>query len=266
MSPEKKIRIEGKKVLSGNMASAVGGFMFSALSVLLVSYLAELFFAFGDYALLKLQFIMPFAMQMRESLKIAGLVIIPITICFLLLLLSPLFLGLLRYYYLFAKEEKPAFSEIFHYIGKKYSSGLHVCIAIILRSFWRILLPLFPAFISFIFLHLSTSGLKTLAFYHILWYFISYIMVFAGIIAASALCHRYLLYCFIFFDDESLEVDELLFRSQQHIAPMKGTTVKLMLSLTPYLLSCIFIIPIIFVVPYVLTCLCISAKWITKLS
>lgn len=266
MSPEKKISIQGKKALSGNMASAVGGFFFISLSVMLLVYGVFLIFTLGNFALMKLESTLPFAKEIRSSFTFASYALVPITVCFGLVLLSPLFLGLLRFYYLLAKGESPRFSEIFRYMGKGYSRGLYICVTIILRCFLRILLPLIPAFVSFISLHFVTLELKSLAFYHIIWYVISYVLIFAGFLGATALCHKYFLYCFIFFEDESLEIDEILNKSTEYIAPFRGTTLKLMLTLSPCILSCILIIPAVFVIPYVLTCLSISAKWLLELK
>ncbi len=266
MSPEKKISIQGRKILSGNMASAVGAFLFAALAVLLIFYGTYLIFALGDFALLKLDNVLPFAEELRSSLSLGSYGLIPVTICFALVLISPLFLGLIRFYYLLAKEENPAFFELFRYIGKGYSRALHICVAIILRCFWRILIPLFPGLVCYLTASIVNSELESLAFYHIIWYVISYALIFLGIICASAFCHKYLLYCFIFFEDESLEIEEILVYSLEYIAPFKGVTPKLMLTLTPYILSCILIIPAVFVIPYVLTCLSISAKWLLKLK
>ena len=266
MSPEKKISIQGKKALSGNMTSAVGGFFFISLAIMLLVYGIYLIFTLGNFALLKLESTLPFAKEIRNSFTYASYALVPIAVCFGLVLLSPLFLGLIRFYYLLAKGKSPNFSEVFRYVGKGYSHALYLCVTVILRCFLRILLPLIPAFVSLISLYFVTLELESLAFYHVIWYGISYVLIFAGFLGATALCQKYFLCCFIFFEDENLEIDEILNRSKEYIAPFRGTTLKLMLPLRPCILSCILIIPAVFVIPYVLTCLSISAKWLLKLK
>ena len=43
-----------------------------------------------------------------------------------------------------------------------------------------------------------------------------------------------------------------------------GSAAKLIFSFTPWILLCLLILPMLYVIPYMTQSLCVSAKWMTK--
>ncbi len=266
MSPEKKIRIQAKNTLGSNnwpvavaavlfiLAVAMAGlYLMSGISLLTISLFEQLLESF-DFS--------QFIGEEMTSESTASIPMIPIP---LLIILIPLIMGCLRLFYLMSKNNEVAFSELFYYIGRRFFRSLGVFFGVLLRCLWQAIVCFAPSYIALAVLAVKTADKDKLAFSDNLWYFISYALLFGGILLFAKLCIRYFLSFFLHFEDESLSVRELCELSSTYMEKLKDSVMKLIISLFPWILSCILIIPCLFAVPVVLTSLSTSAKWIIAL-
>lgn len=266
MSPEKKIKLQAKATLANNnwpvavgavlfiLAVAMAGLYFmSGISLMLTSILEQLMESFDISQIFS---------EETSTESSADVIMIPIP---LLIILIPLVMGCIRMFYLMTKYNEVPFSELFYYIGRRFFRSLGVFFGVLLRCLWQAAVCFGPSYIALSILAVNTADKDKLAISDNIWYFISYALLFGGILLFSKLCVRYFLSFFLYFEDESLSVRELCELSCTYMERLKGSVMKLILSLFPWILSCILIIPCLFAVPVVLTSLCTSAKWIIAL-
>lgn len=261
MSPEKKIKLQAKNTLSQNnwaMAVAAVFVVFTAFIVMiyLLSCLDLLSGALSDIIRLD-QFT---DTEIYTEGYFTNAFILPCTI-----LLIPLIMGAVRFFYLITKNADVRFSEVFYYTGKKYFRALGVFFGVGIRCLWQAIICFAPSYAILITLAYKTAEKDKLAFSDKLCYFIGYALIFGGILLFARLCIKRFLSFFLFFEDENLSIRELCTLSESYMERFKGSVMKLIISLFPWILSCILIIPCVFALPYVLTCLSTSAKWIIAL-
>lgn len=265
MSPEKKIKLQAKAALgNNNWAMAV-----SAVLVVLAVVMAVLYLLSGldllAYELIEPLYEMADFSQILGEEATAESMVTSTFLLPIMVLIVPLVMGLVRFFYILSKNQTAEFSELFYYIGKRYFRSLGVFFGVLLRCLWQALVCFMPFYIGFVAISQETADKDKLAFSDNIWYFIVYALLFGGILLFAKLCIRYFLCFFLHFEDESLSIGELCTLSCTYMQKLKGSVMKLILSLFPWILSCILIFPCLFVVPYVLTSLSTSAKWIIAL-
>lgn len=265
MSPEKKIKLQARNTLAqNNWPVAVAAVLVTLSAVLAVIYLLSgvdlLFTAILDPVIEMLNITNDLGEDISYAGSISGTLTLP-----LLVMLIPLFMGVVRVFYLMTKNEEVAFSEIFHYIGHRYFRTLGVFFGVFVRCLWQAAVCFLPYYIGLSVLTVSTAEKDKLAFSDNIWYFIVYALLFGGILLFAKLSIRYFLSFFLYFEDESLNAGKLCELSRTYMVRFEGSVMKLIFSLFPWILSCILIIPCLFVLPYAVTCLATSAKWIIAL-
>lgn len=261
MSPEKKIRTQARNTLArNNWATAVAVILviFSAFMVLVylltsLDLLCEALF--NEFELQQIIDVEAYTQgYFLNALILPGIV-----------LLIPLVMGALRLFYLMTKNNEIEFSELFYYKGTKYFRSLGVFFGVGVRCLWQAAVSFLPSYIGYVLLTDATAEKDKLAFFDNLCYFIVYALIFGGILLFARLSVKYFLSFFLYFENENLGIRELCTLSKTYMERFKDSVMKLILSLFPWILSCILIIPCLFVLPYALTCLSTSAKWIIAL-
>lgn len=260
MSPEKKIRLQAKNSLANNWTMAVAVILVVFAAFIVMIYLLSSLDLLCEALFDKIKLDQIFDTETYTEGYFTNLLILPGTI-----LLIPLVMGALRFFYLISKNTDVRFSEVFYYTGKKYFKSLGVFFGVGVRCLWQAIVCFLPSYTGFILLTNATAEKDKLAFSDKLCYFIVYALIFGGILLFARLCVKYFLSFFLFFEDESLSINELCTLSVSYMERFKGSVMKLILSLFPPILSCILIIPCLFVLPFVFTCLSTSAKWIIAL-
>lgn len=261
MSPEKKIKLQAKNTLSNNnWAIAV-----SAVLVVFAVFMTAVYILAGlDLAVSAIGEAINLTSILGEEAvnenAISGMFTLPVIV-----LMIPLVMGVIRLFYMMTKNKTVAFSDIFYYIGRRYFRTLGVFFGVFIRCLWQAAVSFLPFYIGNTILTYSTAKKEELAFSDNIWYFIVYALLFGGILLFAKLSIRYFLSFFLYFEDESLSASELCTLSYTYMERFQGSVMKLILSLFPWILSCILIFPCLFVVPYALTCLSTSAKWIIAL-
>lgn len=174
----------------------------------------------------------------------------------LVILLCPAVLGYLKMMYTDKKEYE--MSEVVYYFSKfrLYSRSVAFIFSYILRMFLPALLFFLPVFIL-IGLNFYT---KVPAFEVLLW--ILCILSTVGLVVYSL---KYFVSIKLFCD-EDLSVKECFKTSKKMMDGNSKNVIRLFLSFTPWILLCITVLPLLYVVPYITQAMCISGKWIIELS
>lgn len=266
MTAEKKIKIQAKKALTGNWPGAVGAVFLALCLTLFITIPGDIVFIIIEELIYKLAEIFEPANLLVNNIYLIYAIFIPIVSFIPLFLVSPLLTGVLKYFYSLAKNSDADFSEVFSYFGKKYPRVISLNLSVFLRCFFRIFIPLVPCYVSHAIMDAITYSKESLAFWEIMWYAISYALLFIGIIVAVRLCTGHFLSFFVFFEDETLSNKELVVFSKDSMKSFKNSMLRLALSMSPWIIICITVIPLIFVLPYILTSMSISAKWIIALK
>ncbi len=266
MTAEKKIKIQAKKALTGNWPGAVGATLL---------FLSIIFFITipADVAFISIEAFLESLVKHFEPIKIicdnfniAYSLLMPVIALFSLIIVSPVFTGILRYFYLLAKHSDPDFAEIFRYCGKKYFRVFSLNFSFLVRCFLRIFIPLLPYMIISTTMDILTYSKESLAFSDTMWYAISYALLFLGIIVAVRLCTGHFLSFYTLFEDESMSNSEIFVFSKNSMKTFGNSLLRLTVSMSPWIILCITVIPVIFVLPYILTSASVSAKWIIALK
>jgi len=260
MTKEKALKLQAKKHLQGNWPAAVGATVTVILALTIASNLATLLYSLIITFLSVVNF--PVANVLGFALGLL-LFLNALAIAFTL----PLITGLLRFCYLLSKNSFCDYSQVFYYIAKgKYFPTLKACIILIVKNIWQAVLAFLPA-VLFYLKALSNSIVKdNLAFGDFLWYYISYALLFFGIVFFYALTKHNFLAVYFYIENDCLNAAEVCALSQKATLRFYESIIKLILSLLPMMLLCILIIPCLFVIPYVLVTQATSAKWMIALS
>lgn len=88
------------------------------------------------------------------------------------------------------------------------------------------------------------------------------VMAFVATIFA---CIKYTIVPCVYFEDESISNEEIIKLGLNFISDKLNDCRKILLSFLPYILLCFFIVPLIFVVPYITVAFMNNGKWITSL-
>ena len=260
MNPEKKIKLQAKNALNkGNQVTAV-----STVLIIFAAFIATFYLVSGiDYFLTAI--LEPLNEYIGSEIFVAGtlstLFIIPCII-----LLVPLVMGVMRFFYKITKEEEVAFSEVFYFISKRFFSALGVFLHISIRCLWQIAICLLPSYLELALITHFTQDKEELAFSDHLWYLVVYALIFVHLYIFLRLTTRYFLSFFLYFEDETIDPRELCDLSCRYMDRFENSVMKLITSLFPWIISCILIFPCLFVIPFVLTSLSTSAKWIIALN
>lgn len=175
-----------------------------------------------------------------------------------LVFFSPLATGYLRMCYKIAKDENTTeLRDIFYYFtGGRYGKCLSLNLQIMVRMVCHLLLVfIIPVFCAFCY---RSTGISALFFGAI------FLMV-AGVIEAFLYFTKYTVTLSVYFEDESIDISDILKLGNEFYRDKMKNTQLLLVTFSPLVLLCFFIVPIVFVVPYMCVSLMNNGKWITSL-
>ena len=166
------------------------------------------------------------------------------------ILLSPLLLGYLRMMYQITKGTKPDFSQMFIYISdaKRYKAALGLCSRFILR----LTLPAFAAVCAFCALSLFAEEASQFVFP------ISLVVFILTLIFVM----RYVPAFFVYFENENLSGASCMKLGRKIYRTMKYSLTKLVFSFFFWYLLLFFVVPAIYILPYVTASVCNFSKWL----
>lgn len=262
MNLNQRIRAEARGRLRGNWGPAMGitgiliaGNFVIALLAELGYYLTGLMTSFGMMDLT--------AAARAGALQLAGFFLVPAVCAVLaLLLLAPLWLGLIRWLSLLARGERPDAGAVFEYfLPANYGAAFRFSCAFFLRiAGWAVLCFLPGA---------AAAGVSVLAENGMLVFpkaaanllgVLGGILELGGVILFANRVLQYFAAPFLFVT-RGAAADSI----RLSVCAMNGYKmhmVRLLLSFFGWALLCVFAFPLIYVLPYTAESLLVAAKWI----
>ena len=250
MSPQKIIRAQAREALKNNYVKAAAAFAIGLLplyiiegAVTVLACALNLIITDNDYltGLLYMLFGIP--------IEIVAAV-----------LLSPLLNGFIRMFYRNAMYSQMDINDLFYYFEKgRYSRTLKLDLSFLLRMF----LP-FVLFFAPVFVYAGLcSGLNNDFTGTALYSDFYFILVVMSAIVTVLYSLKYFTVFTLYVDNEWMSSRDLFRFSKLIMRGRTGSAAKLIFSYTPWMLLCLTILPLIYVVPYMTQGLTIGAKWMT---
>lgn len=237
MKIAKIIRLQSKNSLKNNWIGAVCGLMLLFSLFLIDAFCGDLIY----YILM--------AVTQNEAISSC------IFLCFfllLLLLLSPFINGYCKYFYNLVKNENNNVKDIFHYFSnvKLYFKALVFNIYKLTKSLFGIILSFIPYFVV-------SAVLKEEIY---IW-----ITVVFGVVISLFLVAKLYIFDFVFIEYENCQIQEIKYVSNLIYKRQKGEAAKLTVSFSLWALLCVLVLPVLYVVPYMVTSMANSSKWLIEL-
>lgn len=177
-------------------------------------------------------------------------------------LLSPAILGYFRM--LSTDEKEYDMSDVVYYFlnFERYSKAVTFVFSFVLRMIsptllWFILPAIEFVIDNFIFPDALNDTVYSITFW---------LLVVMSALQVLRYSLRYIAGFLLFFKDESKKCSYYFATSKKIMSCNDKKTFKLILSYTPWILLCITILPMMYVLPYMTQALCISTKWIIQLQ
>ena len=262
MSTEKRITQEAKQHLSnGNWSKAIcGSILYTCIpfiiillyTVISVVFESDIFYISTD----------------ESGFQINKTVLLVFSGAFILvsLMLTPLMLGLKKLLYQIAKNDSPEFNHLFFYFrsSQAFFSAIRLYFFKLLYVvFYAIVYYAIPILLTvyfndiFVYMGLDNSFKPLMIAALIIIYMIS------SLLMLSSVLKQYLM-TFIFCDDDNYSVFDALSLSGRLMHGNKMKIVKLFIKLLPWMLTCVAVLPVLYVLPYVKECFAVCSKWIIQ--
>lgn len=178
----------------------------------------------------------------------------------------PLSLGILHWSYLVANGKDAFFCEIFKYYKTKelFLKAINTQFLVCIRVIFWITICLIPSIVIFFVVgNLEVLNNDIIYLNGILFSIsLSSIFFILGIIVAGLISLRYFLVPYFIVADDNESARNSITESISLMKKRHFDVLKLIITFIPWMLSCFFILPIIYVLPYFMVSLAISAKWI----
>lgn len=182
-----------------------------------------------------------------------------------LMIMAPLTVGIRKWYYRLAEGPTPDLRMIFDY----YCSMRLWCGAVSLQFIVRLRTVLFGAVLALPVLALDTGrrmlgGLNTpaAAASEALLFLLTAVTGLTAAVLTFGWSLRYFLAPYYLAEDEDMTVRQALRSSVRAMKGMQGQVLTLLLGWLPLFVSCIFLVPLVFVLPCCQTALAINARYL----
>lgn len=255
MSTEKIIRSQAKKSLNGNWTAAVSGlFVLLAetfLAAVFYSMLAGLTGIFNDE-------------KLKSGAEPILLIILVITFLFCFAL-SPFENGFYRLCYNIASDRSDGLRDMFYFFSgtKQYFKALQFNLIINLKKLLYAIIGfapyiLFSMFKSLLFTFGTTPNASLTQTFGV----IETVLITVCTVAALIICIRLIIPEFVFVDNFEANVFDIAKAiSKKHLKEYY----KLIATFIIWILSCMFVLPGLYVIPYLTTSLGTTSKWLINM-
>ncbi|MBQ3284141.1 MAG: DUF975 family protein [Ruminococcus sp.] len=179
-------------------------------------------------------------------------------------LYSPVINGYIRAYYRAAYNNTIELKDVFFCFSRgQYGKTLRLNLNLVLRMLLPGILFYAPLIIyEIVAVNIPDNGFYDSVLYHD-FYFILSVLSTVGIVLYSL---RYFTVFTVSADNPQFTPKQI-FAYNKYIMQDKTTNAaKLIFSFTPWLLLCLLVLPMLYVIPYMTQSLCVSRKWMTKAS
>ena len=252
MSAESIIKKQARDILKHNYPAAL-------ISLFL---LGSVFVVYDTTTSILSIIIMRLTDSMSENMQMTILYGIGIPVSVIIFyLLSPIYNGYVRMYYNMVNTGEADLRDAFYYMRKgAYLYALKLNTSIILRMLIPVLIISIPPVTFEILSARALSGFYGTVPYQLILFILTALSVFLVFLWSM----KYFVVYTLSVDYDYMKPSELV-RYSKYIT--NGNTHRisaLYFSLLPWVLLCITILPMLYVIPYITTSFCVSAKWLTK--
>lgn len=245
MHPDSRVvKQSARQMLRGRFAPAIAVCAIGFAAALMSSLSADIVELVGQYALLSF-----------GSREILLAVLVSAVLLFAYLGFVPLFVGILRWFWLLSFGETPAVSEVFYYYETRSRYGS--CLSLITRLFLRAVGIGIPAFLPFGYFYYviatfnnANSFLVLRDGYRFGLYAVCLVTALLGLLIEAIFMSRYFLAPILFFGNESLGVSAVIRLSHQLVKGYRTYFFYFLLTFAGWFLLCLFVVPILFALPY----------------
>lgn len=245
MNIDKVIKKQALSYLAkDNWGTAIAGFFIMLLPFIVVLLL----FAVLDGI---------FSTFLSEGIAINVRLILNYAILPCLLLCTPSITGYLKICYSICKGKNGELKDIFRYFSKElYIKTLFINISVIVRILIAFIVFMIPALaVSILYNNINNIFL----------YVLSLILALSGFVATLFFGIRYSIVPCVFFENENLTYKEVLATSKFYMKSKIKNVMHLLLTFMPHIILCFFVVPWIFIFPYITIAFMNNGKWITEL-
>lgn len=256
MNTEKKIRLQTKDYLKGNWVTAASGFFVLAASLFLV-------FAFEE------SFEYLFNIWTEDgALKSGSETVFTVIACVSVLaaiLLSPFKNGFFKMCYNIVNDKEADLQDVFYFFKRnKYLTTLQFNLIMIIRIAFNFFIGLIPCIIlNVLTFSFSVQLLPTVEANEIVFY-INIVLIVLGVIYGIISSVKFFITEFLFIENDA-EMSGVFSVSGKIIKSYRKSILKLFLGFLPWIALCFFVVPSIYVVPYLTSTFADSSKWLIKL-
>lgn len=256
MNTERTIRNQAKKLLEGNWITIIASIAVLCASLILMQsiLLLTMFVCnvidFNTFEIIK------------SKEWIAGCIFIGIY--FLAFLLSPLINGIYKIVCNISINQKGYITDIFYFFGRrKYIKTL--CLNLVISTIFFLVCTVFD-FYSYV-SYFAETMLKENPFFGII---INILLAVLWMVSEAAKIFAYLVfvhYSLIAYSfNDSMQLKEYVIGMYSFSFRNLGAALKMLLGFAGWIALCFFVVPALYVLPYIMTSMTVSAKWLFALD
>lgn len=250
LSPSATVRSQARLTLKGNYPAAVMGFVILILPVFIIIGVSSI--------------IESFLLQAIDDDAVFGVMMIlletPIVVI-LSVVFSPVINGYIRMFYFAALSRKMQLSDMFYYFDSgKYQKAILLNLSLFIRLIIPGLVCFIPRFAYDIIILCTAPAFADTTLY----LDFSFILTTLSVILLVLYSLKYFVVYPLFCMNEQAEISSLFRTSKEIMRSQSHSASKLIFSFTPWMLLCLTILPMLYVVPYMTESLCIGSKWFTQ--
>ena len=180
------------------------------------------------------------------------------------ILYSPVINGYIRAYYRAAYSNTIDLNDVFFCFGRgQYGKTLRLNLNIILRMFFPILLFYSPLIVyEILSVNVFSDEFYGTNLYHNFYFLLSVLSTTVTVLYSL----RYYTVFTVSADNPQFTPKQVFAYNKYIMNNRTGSAAKLVFSFIPWMLLCLLVLPLLYVVPYMTQSLCVSRKWMTKAS
>lgn len=252
MSAEAIIKSQARSILKQNFVKAI-----IALLILLLPYYII------DGATTVLSYTV---MDLVSDESLAGTLIysigypVEITAFFLF---SPVINGYIRAFYRASYSNCIDLSDVFYCFSRgRYGKALRLNLSV----FLRMLLPLMLLYAPLIIYEIVAFNIEGDFYGSVLYHNFYFLFSVLSTTAAVLYSLRYYTVFTVSADNPQFSTKQVFAYNKYIMQYRTASAAKLIFSFVPWMLLCLLVLPMLYVIPYITMSLCVSAKWMTKAS
>ena len=177
------------------------------------------------------------------------------------ILMSPLINGYIRAFYKATYSNRIDLKDVIYYFSKHhYGSALHLNLNLILRMLIPIILFYSPVIIFDVLTTMYIQDVSNTVLYTNAKFLFMTMSTFIVVLYSL----RYFTVFTVSADNPQFSTKEVFAYNKKIMKNNTNSAAKLIISFIPWMLLCLLILPMLYVIPYITQSRCVSAKWLTQ--